>query len=239
MREFRKHLAVAICASAVFLTASQVAWGEAPSSSSPSSVVAPASERLVAEFKGNKLSLLKANPVGGIQLTMAVKALVLADPGLVQDLIALSKQGNNPQAASIGAGIGQAAKALFSTGNLEDKKLGEGIAAAVATGSAEMLAGYAVGSGETPTYQVASGGRASFGGGFSGTGGAVGTGPSSFVFGGSAMSSQTAGSSFTNSAPTFSFSYGGATASGATVSTPSYGGVTVIVNSNVSPSVTR
>ncbi len=221
MREFRKHFIAAICASAVCLTTSQVAWGEAPSSSSPNSVVAPrASERQVAEFKENKPRLLKANPVGGVQLTMEVKALILADPSLVQDLLALSKQGNNPQAASIGAGIGQAVKALSSTSNPEDKKLADAIAAAAATGSAETLAGYAVGSGETPTYAVTGGGQGGFGGGFGGgTGGAVAS-SSPFSLGGSARSSQTAGSAFTNSAPTFSFSFGGASATCTTSVSP-------------------
>jgi hypothetical protein len=156
----------------------------------PSSRNAPsrATDRQVIEFKADKPHLLKSNPIGGIQLSSMVKALVLADPSVVDDLLALGEQGNTPQALAIGAGIGQAVKALQVT----DRTLADSIAAKVAAnGTREVLAGYSIGTSDTATFAVGGGGPGAGGGGF---GGPVNSGVAS----GGVRASQIGSSSFSN-----------------------------------------
>jgi hypothetical protein len=140
-----------------------------------------ATERQVAEFTANKTGLLKSNPIGGVQLSATAKALVLAQPSLIDDLLELIKQANTRQAAAIGAGIGQAAKILTAT----DAELANSLAAKIAAyGNEQVLAGYNAGSHETSTFAV------SGSGGFSGvgTGGPVNASPP--AGGGSSRSDQ-------------------------------------------------
>jgi hypothetical protein len=202
-------LAVLSCA-----PAGPFAAAEDSSSPSPASLDAiRATGRQIAEFKQNTAALLKTNPVGGIQLAAMVKALVIGDPTLVGDLLSLSQLGNNLQAAAIGAGIGQAVKALSAT----DKTLADAIAAKVAAGAREeVLAGYAIGTSDNPTYAV-TGGPSAVG---AGSGGPVNSASNSG--GGSARPSQTAGSSTSNTG----------------ASTPSFGGSTVSCTQSASPSGT-
>lgn len=163
-----------------------------------------ASEKQVADFKADETLLLKANPIGGIQLSTMVRALLLADPSLIDDLILLSRKGNSPQVASIGAGIGQAVNALEAI----DKALAEQIAAKVASdGSPDLLAGYTIGMSQTPTYAVGGGG----GGG--GTGGSVNA--TSYGGGGGSRSDQQGTSSYLSSgSPSYSFGGASVTCSG-------------------------
>jgi hypothetical protein len=136
-----------------------------------------ATEQQVAEFKANETGLLKSNPIGGVQLSATVKALALADPSLIDDLLELIKQANSRQAAAIGAGIGQAVKILSPT----DTEMANNIAAKVAeNGNEELLKGYNAGSSETSTFAVA--GKAG-----AGSGGSVNPFPST---GGGSHSSQ-------------------------------------------------
>ncbi len=126
------------------------AAAEDPSAPSPATWDAmKATATQIAEFKQNPTNLFKTNT--GIQLTAMVQALVLGDPTVVDGLLALSRLGNNLQAAAIGAGIGQAVKALSAT----DKALADAIAAKVAVNAREeVLAGYTIGTSESPTYAV-------------------------------------------------------------------------------------
>jgi hypothetical protein len=163
-----------------FFLNSQANSALAEQSRLPSSTIESmkATQQQVAEFKANEMGLLKSNPIGGVQLSATVKALVLAQPSLIDDLLELIKQANSRQAAAIGAGVGQAAKILSVT----DQALANSLAAKIAAnGNEQLLAGYNAGSSETSTFAVSGRGGQGFAGG--GTGGPVNSSP--FAGGGS------------------------------------------------------
>ena len=145
----------------------------------------------MAEFKADKLGLLRSNPIGGMQLSATIKALVLADPELIDDMLWLSKQGNNMQATAIGVGIGLAVKVLRAT----DRALADRIAAEVAAkGDRYLIAGYNIALNEALAFAFPDSGDDGVGGGgsnspstYSNEGGGAYT--SSYpLFGGSSIS---------------------------------------------------
>jgi hypothetical protein len=127
-----------------------------------------ASARQVTDFTSNPDGLLKGNPIGGLQLGAAVKALTLADPDpVVDDLLNLLKTANSAQTAAIGSGLGQAIKAIQAV----DKALADELAKKIAgSGSPELLAAYNLGTSDIQTFAVGGPG----GGVGGGLGGAVG-----------------------------------------------------------------
>ncbi len=192
----QNHLRAAMFAAFCCACLPWPAAAEKPTPSALDIASSKASEKQVAEFKADEALLLRANPIGGMQLSLIVKALVLADPSLVDDLISLSKKANSPQAASIGAGIGQAVHALEAI----DKALADRIATKVASdGSPDLLAGYTIGASQTPTYAVGGGG---------GTGGSINS--SNGSAGGGSRAYQQGTSSYISSIPP-NYSFGGAT----------------------------
>lgn len=101
----------------------------------------PAAEAELATFKSDEEALLKSNPVGGIRLSRTVEELLLADPSLIDALLALARKGKNIQATAIGVGIGLAVKALWQT----DRRAADAIAAKVAAdGNKYVLTGYKI-----------------------------------------------------------------------------------------------
>lgn len=125
------------------------------------------------QFLANPQSLLANNPNGGEQLTNAVRDLVLADPSTLATIMSLVSQANSDQQASIGAGLGLAAKALADS----NPQLASQIQAAVAaTGSQTVIASYATASGNTVTAGTPGGGGGGGGGGVGPTGAGLPTG---------------------------------------------------------------
>lgn len=178
--------------------------GEHPSM--PSCIInsMKATEQQVAEFKANETSLLKSNPIGGVQLSATVKALVLARPSLTDNLLGLIKQANSRQIAAIGAGVGHAAKILSGC----DQALASDLAAKIAAnGSEQLFAGYNAGSSETSTLAVS--GTAGLGFAAAGTGGPVNVSP----FGGGGSHASQTPSNATSNLGTPSKSFGGAATS--------------------------
>lgn len=118
------------------------------------------------QFLANPQSLLANNPNGGEQLTATVRDLILADPSTLATIMSLVSQANSDQQASIGAGLGLAAKALADS----NPQLASQIQAAVAaTGSETLIASYSTASGNTVTAGTP--------GGDGGGGGGGGVGP--------------------------------------------------------------
>lgn len=147
-------------------------------------------------FKSDPNSLLKSNPIGGLQLSGEVKGLTVTDPNAAVDaLLDVARSANSAQAAAIGTGLGQAVKAILGV----NKACGDEIARKIA-GSAlsDLLTGYNMAMADTPLL-LAGGGDA--GGG--GLGGVVnGTSGSSA----GATTSASGSTSRTNTAETASFS---------------------------------
>lgn len=110
-----------------------------------------ASAREIASFRDEKRTFLKGFPIGGPSMSGLTKALVLADAGLVDDLVALARDGNALQRGAIGAGLGQAVREIAPV----DRALADEIARKIAgSGLADLLAGYSVGQGDVPTLAV-------------------------------------------------------------------------------------
>jgi len=135
---------------------------------------ARASDKQVADFKANPASLLRGNPLGGLQLSALVKSLVLADPSLADTIIGLAPQGNSMQVPSLGSGIGQALRILQGV----DAKLAQSVQEkAIATKNEALIAGLEAGLKDTQTFSTgAGGGFGGVSGGGSGPVGGVGTG---------------------------------------------------------------
>lgn len=150
----------------------------------------------VSDFKSNPQGLLKSNPVGGLQLSGEVKGLTMSDPSAAVDaLLEVARSANSTQAAAIGAGLGQAVKAIL----VVDRACGDDIARKIAGSSLnDLLTGYNMAMADTP--MLFSGGADSVGGGFGGV--VNGTSGSS-----TGTTTSASGSvSRTNAAETFSFS---------------------------------
>lgn len=158
-----------------------------------------ASDKQLADFKANPGSLLKGNPIGGLQLSSEVKGLALADPSAVVDaLLAQAKSANSAQAAAIGTGLGQALKLIQGV----DKTLSDDLARRIAAaGSVELLAGYNLGTADVQTLSVGPGVGAAIGGGLGGpVGGVTNTGSNT------ARTTAPGNFNTANTAATFSFS---------------------------------
>jgi hypothetical protein len=158
-----------------------------------------ATDKQMADFKSNPQTLLKGNAIGGLQMSSEVKGLVLADPAAAVDAVLVqAKAANSAQAAAIGTGLGQAVKLIAAV----DKALGDDLARKIAAaGSAELLAGYTLGTSDIQTLAVGPGVGAAIGGGLGGpVGGVVGT-----SVGSTARTSAPGSFNFANSAATFNF----------------------------------
>lgn len=178
MAGVRQYFAVAAtCAVLGFCPAAGYAQS-APDAAKPSPAAysGKASDKQVADFKANKSSILRSSPIGGAQMSAQAKGLTLADPSVVDDIIAAAKEGNRPQANAIGAGLGQAVKALEAT----DKELAQLIARKIAiANNGDLVAGYNAGTGDIRTFATGTGagtGTATGGTGGGGVGGIVGGG---------------------------------------------------------------
>ena len=130
-----------------------------------------ASNRQIEDFKASRSAFLRANPIGGPQMSSITKALTLADPNLVDDLLAAASDGSALQRAAIGSGLGQAVKAIAAV----DRPLADSIAAKIAgTGLADVMAGYSAGTSDVQTLATGGAGGGGGGGGGAGVGGPVG-----------------------------------------------------------------
>jgi hypothetical protein len=174
MAGVRQYFAVAaafavfgFCPVAVYAQSSQDA-----AKPSPAAYSGKASDKQVADFKANKSSILRSSPIGGAQMSAQAKGLTLADPSVVDDIIAAAKEGNRPQANAIGAGLGQAVKALEGT----DKELAQSIARKIASANnGDLFAGYNAGTGDIKTFATGTGtGTGTGAGSTGGVGGIVG-----------------------------------------------------------------
>ncbi|MDB5597098.1 MAG: hypothetical protein JWM36_4059 [Hyphomicrobiales bacterium] len=180
-----------------------------------------ASDKQVADFKANKSSILRSSPIGGAQMSAQAKGLTLADPSVVDDIIAAAKEGNRPQANAIGAGLGQAVKALEAT----DKELAQSIARKIASANnGDLFAGYNAGTGDIRTFATGTG--TGTGAGTGGTGG-TGTGGVGGIVGGGLVSS--AGSPPTSAVGSTSL------LTGSQLTTTSFAGASVSCTQSVSP----
>lgn len=151
----------------------------------------------LSDFKSDPNALLKGNPIGGLQLSGEVKGLTVTDPNAAVDaLLDVARSANSAQAAAIGAGLGQAVKAILGV----NKACGDEIARKIA-GSAlnDLLTGYNMAMADTP--MLFAGGGESAGGGLGGV--VNGTSGSSSS---GATTSATGSTIRTNTAETVSFS---------------------------------
>jgi hypothetical protein len=69
----------------------------------------------IAQFKANPQTLLTTYASAGLPLSTEVRSLVLTDPGVVDALIDVAKNGNDAQKAAMGAGLAEAARILAAT----------------------------------------------------------------------------------------------------------------------------
>jgi hypothetical protein len=115
------------------------------------------------DFKSDPNALLKGNPIGGLQLSGEVKGLTVTDPNAAVDtLLDVAHAANSAQAAAIGAGLGQAVKAILGV----NKACGDEIARKIAGSTvSDLLTGYNMAMADTPML---------FAGGGEGIGGGVG-----------------------------------------------------------------
>lgn len=159
-------------AAAAYTASGMLAFAQGAPAVSASTTLASlpgkASNRQIEDFKASRSAFLRANPIGGPQMSSITKALTLADPNLVDDLLAAASDGSALQRAAIGSGLGQAVKAIAAV----DKPLADSIAAKIAgTGLADVMAGYSAGTSDVQTLAT---GGAGGGGGGAGVGGPVG-----------------------------------------------------------------
>lgn len=157
----------------------------------------------VNDFKSDPKGLLTHNPIGGLQLSSEVKGLAISDPSAgVDTLLEAAKSGNSAQAAAIGAGLGQAVKAIAGV----DKVCADDIARRIAgTGLSDLLTAYNLAQTDS-SRSLLVGSDVGAGAGVSGGyGGAVNT--TNGVAAGGHTSAASAGSTIhTNTADAFSFS---------------------------------
>jgi hypothetical protein len=160
----------------------------------------------VSDFKSSPQELLKSNPLGGLQLSDEVKGLTLTDPvAAVDTLLDVARSANSTQAAAIGAGLGQAVKAILAV----DKPCSDDIARRIAsTGLSALLTGYnmAMSSTPTPLSSADSGGFSGGSGGGGGSGGVGGVVNGTSGLAAGATTSASGSTSDANTAETFSFS---------------------------------
>jgi len=138
------------------------------------SEAARASERQVADFKADPGKLLKSNPIGGLQLTSLVKALLLADPTLIDQIMGLLTTANKAQVSAIGTGVGQAKLAYQSKKDKASQDIAAALGAKVSSASNEVLSlGFDLGTADVSSNQSSSTSSTSTtsapGGGVSGT----------------------------------------------------------------------
>ncbi|MCO5091021.1 hypothetical protein [Bosea sp. (in: a-proteobacteria)] len=164
--------AAQVAIAAVALTAGGVpAFAQGAPAVTLASLPGKASSRQVEDFKANPAAFLRANPIGGPQMSAITKALTLADPGLVDALLAAATDGSALQRAAIGSGLGQAVKAIDPA----DKALADAIAAKIAgSGLTDVMAGYSAGISDVQTLATGGGGGGGGGGAGAGVGGPVG-----------------------------------------------------------------
>jgi hypothetical protein len=130
----------------------------------------------IAEFKTDPVAfLLKNNPAGGAKLAALIKALAVAaakDPTIMAAIAQVAQSANATQAFAIGAGLGQAATALQSTGNKDAANAVQTLVASANNNA--MFSGYSAGAASPATLAVPSTDGAGAGGGKSGGGGGGG-----------------------------------------------------------------
>eukprot|EP01037_Dinobryon_pediforme_P019741 gene19741-20212_t len=121
------------------------------------SEAARASERQVADFKADPGKLLKSNPIGGLQLTSLVKALLLTDPSLADQIMGLLKTATKAQISAIGTGIGQAKLAYEQQKDEASLKIAKALGDKVSAASNEVLSlGFDLGTADVSSSQSSS-----------------------------------------------------------------------------------
>ncbi len=121
------------------------------------SEAARASDRQVADFKADPGKLLKSNPIGGLQLTSLVKALLLTDPTLIDTIMGLLSTATKAQISAIGTGVGQAKLAYEQQKDDASLKIAAALGAKVSSASNEVLSlGFDLGTADVSSNQSSS-----------------------------------------------------------------------------------
>jgi hypothetical protein len=97
----------------------------------------------MAGFTSDPQGILKANPLGGQDLSGAVKSLTITDPVSSLDAILdVARSSSASQATAIGTGLGQAVKAIMGVNKTCADQIAQKIAG---TGMQDLLNGYRLG----------------------------------------------------------------------------------------------
>jgi hypothetical protein len=117
-------------------------------------------QQAVTNFKANPEQLLTQNPNGGVELTSRARDLALADPTLLDPIIALLAHATKEQKQAIAAGLAQAARIVVRSNQPYATRIQQAIAD---TKDLDAVMAFAAASGDTGTAATGAGGAGSAG----------------------------------------------------------------------------